>query len=102
MAHYLSAESIRLKMRLRTGHRPRQGQGLNDGKQRGTIHLMQPRHNPERNDPRATSVWCPCAAFRNRGASGGVLILLREVSRGHDVLYTILMRVGDRSLYMTI
>lgn len=65
---------------------------------------MQPMHIPEQNDQRATSVWCPCVAFRNRGASGGVLILHREVSRGHDALadlaahrgsFTIICRYDD-------
>lgn len=59
-------------------------------------------HIPEQNDPRATSALFPGAAFRNRGASGGVLILHREVSRGHDALRTILLRIGDPSRYMPI
>jgi|CXWL01.1.fsa_nt_gi hypothetical protein len=82
MAHYLSAESIRLKMRLRTGHRPRQGQRPNDGKHRGTIRLMQHMHIPERNNPLATSVWCLCGAFRNRGASGGASFSLERCHGG--------------------
>ena len=63
---------------------------------------MQAIHIRERNDPRATSVPFPCAAFRNRGASGAVFILLRVASPGHDALHTILMGVGDRSLYMPL
>ena len=62
---------------------------------------MQHMPIPEQNDPRATSALFPGAAFRDRGTSSGVLILRREVSRGHDALHTIFsLRVRDPSLYM--
>lgn len=79
-ARHLSAESIRLKMKALASHCP-QTKPVAERRQTSRHDpSMRDMHVPERNDPRATSVLFPCAAFRNRVVPGGVLILLREVS----------------------
>ena len=92
------ARQFILKMRTRTSHRPRQGQELNDGEQRDAIRLIQLMPVPERNSQRTIRVRYLRAAFRDRSASGDVLISLSEMPSDNSIVWIMLRYLGDCSL----
>jgi len=100
VAGHLFVELLRVKRRLRTGHRPRQGQGPNDGEQCGMIRLIAVHVCFENELPASNSPPAPCVAFRNRSTSDGVLLLLRAVSQGMTPSHDLDARRGSCTTYV--
>jgi hypothetical protein len=97
-AHDLSGPSIHLEDENAHQSSPRQGQELNDGEQRDAIRLIQLMPVPERNSQRTIRVRYLRAAFRDRSASGDVLISLSEMPSDNSIVWIMLRYLGDCSL----